>query len=102
MGCNCATQEQIKKLHQLYGEKKNEPISLTQKIQTFFNKIGVYFILILISPLLILYVLYKALFAKDKRISIRRIFRFNRTRIDEAIAKNIIENTTILKNEQHK
>ena len=45
MGCNCATQEQIKKLHQLYGEKKNEAISLSQKIETFFNKIGVYFVL---------------------------------------------------------
>ena len=66
MGCNCATQEQIKKLHQLYGEKSNLNKTFTQKIKEFFTGLLVYLILFLISPLIIGFVLYKFFFTKGK------------------------------------
>lgn len=100
MGCNCATQEQIKKLHEIYGEKNNLKKTNTQKINEFFRFFFTYIILFLILPLLVGFVLYKAIFTKDKRISIRKILKFNKKGIDDAIAKNIIENTYIIESEK--
>ena len=99
MGCNCATQKQISKLYELYGDKKNKDIPKSQKIKTFLRNLSVYSVVLIISPLLISFVLYKAFFSKNKQISVRKLLRFNKKGIDEAIAKNIIENTTILNNE---
>lgn len=99
MGCNCATQEQIKKLHQLYGEKSNLNKPFKQKIVDFFNKIIIYLILFLISPLLISFVIYKLFFTKNKQISLRKILRFKGEGLDSAMAKNIIENTNIIESE---
>lgn len=98
MGCNCATQKQITKLYELYGDKNKKNISVSQKIKGFFRNAGVHIIIFLITPFLILFVLYKAIFTKNKKISVRKLLRFNKPGIDEAIAKNIIENTTILNN----
>lgn len=99
MSCNCATQEQIKKLHQLYGDKSTEKIPFEQKVNNFFRKSIIGIIILCVSPLLISFVIYKAVFTKDKRISVRKLLRFNKKGIDEAIAKNIIENTNILDND---
>ena len=99
MGCNCATQKQISKLYELYGDKKNKDIPKSQKIKTFLRNLSVYSVVLIISPLLISFVLYKAFISKNKQISVRKLLRFNKKGIDEAIAKNIIENTTILNNE---
>lgn len=99
MGCNCATQEQIKKLHQLYGEKSNLNKTSKQKIKEFFRGLLIYLILFLISPLIIGFVLYKFFFTKDKQISVRKLLRFNGKGIDEALAANIIENTNIIESE---
>lgn len=100
MGCNCATQEQIKKLHQLYGEKSNLNKPFTQKINEFFRSLLIYLILFLISPLIIGFVSYKFFFTKNKRISVRKLLRFNGKGLDEALAANIIENTNIIESEQ--
>ena len=99
MSCNCATQEQIKKLYDLYGDKNNRKISKHQKIKNFIRNFVIFIFLVVISPFLITLVLYHGIFTKDKKISVRKILRFNKKGIDEAIAKNIIENTNIAKNE---
>lgn len=99
MGCNCATQEQIKKLHELYGSKKSQPKTLEQKVKEGLINIGVLFVLILTIPVLISLVLYKVLFTKEKKISVKKLLGFSGKGIDEAIAKNIIENTSIIENE---
>lgn len=99
MGCNCATQEQIKKLHQLYGEKTDLNKTLTQRTNEFLRNILIYLILIIISPLTIGFVLYKVFLTKDKRISVRKIMRFKSGGIDEALVKNIIDNTNIVESE---
>lgn len=99
MGCNCASQEQIKKLHELYGEKLNPttPTTLKFKLNKFLTNIGVYIAMIPIVPILIGYVLYKH-FKNDKKISLRKVIGFlGHKNIDVAIAKNIIENTNIAK-----
>jgi hypothetical protein len=96
MGCNCATQEQIKKLHEIYGEKKDiKNIPFEQKIEFFIKNIGVYLVMLFIIPILILFVLYKVLFTKDKKISVKKLLKFNSKGVDEAIAKNIIEYTNL-------
>jgi hypothetical protein len=99
MGCNCATQEQIKKLHQLYGEKSNLNKTFARKINEFFMGLLVYLILFLISPLIIGFVLYKFFFTKNRQISIRKLLRFKGEGLDSALATNIIENTNIIDSE---
>ena len=99
MGCNCATQEQIKKLHQLYGEKSNINKTFTQKIKEFVKKSILYLILFLISPIIIGFVFYKFFFTKEKQISVKKLLKFKGEGIDKALAKNIIENTNIIESE---
>lgn len=99
MGCNCATQEQIKKLHELYGEKNNSNKTFKQKINEFFKKSAIFFILFLISPIIIGFVFYNFFFTKEKQISVRKLLKFNRVSIDKALAANIIENTNIIDSE---
>ena len=99
MGCNCATQEQIKKLHQLYGEKSSLHKPPMQRIGEFIRQLFIYLILFLILPLIIGFIIYKQFFAKDKQISVRKLLRFNSEGIDKALAANIIENTNILESE---
>ena len=99
MGCNCATQDQIKKLHQLYGGKSNLNKPFKQKIGELFRNILIYIILFIISPILISYVIYKVVFTKDKKISVRKLLKFNGSGLDEALATNIIENTNIVESE---
>lgn len=99
MGCNCATQEQIRKLHELYGGKSSLDKPFKQKIGELFKNFLIYFILFIISPILISFVIYKVVFTKDKKISVRRLLKFNSNGLDEALATNIIENTNIVKSE---
>ena len=99
MSCNCASQEQIKKLHELYGEKVNPstPTTLNFKINKILTNIGVYIAMILIVPVLMGYISYK-FFKKDNKISLKKIVGFlGYKNTDVAIAKNIIENTNITK-----
>ena len=99
MGCNCASQEQIKKLHELYGEKVNPTTSTTLKfkINKFFTIAGVYIVMIPIIPIIVGYILYKH-FNNDKKISLKKMLKFfGNKNTDVAIAKNIIENTNIAK-----
>lgn len=99
MGCNCATQEQIKKLHQLYGEKSKINKTFTQKIKEFIKNSILYLMLFLISPIIIGFVFYKFFFTKERRISVKKLLNFKGTGIDKALAKNIIENTNIIESE---
>ena len=99
MGCNCASQEQITKLYKLYGDKRdNNNITLTQRLTTLFRDICVYLILFLISPFLILFVLYKGIFTKDKKISVRKLLKFKGENNNLVNHKNIIDNRSILEN----
>lgn len=100
MSCNCASQEQIKKLHELYGEKVNPsiPTTLKFKIKRFLNAVGVYVAMIPIFPILIIFVFYKRFNKKNRSISIKKFISFLGVKtIDTALVKNIIENTNITK-----
>lgn len=100
MGCNCATQEQIKKLHQIYGQKSNLNKPFTQRVGEFFTGLIVYLITFLISPFIFGFVLYKLIFTKDKQISVRKFLRFKGKGLDKDLAANIIENANIIESEQ--
>lgn len=99
MGCNCATQEQIKKLHELYGEKSGSNKTFKQKINESFKKSVIFLILFLMSPILIGFIFYKFFFTKEKQISVRKLLRFSGPGIDKALATNIIEKTNIVESE---
>jgi len=78
MACNCATTQQINELYRRYGEKRAE----NRRKRTFWQWVkyvimytGVVIAMIPIAPALFLYVLYKAFFADDKKISLRKFFR---------------------------
>lgn len=80
MGCNCASQEQIRKLYEAYGDKNKEykNKNIFQKINNIIRNIFLIFCLILISPFLMTYVFYMGFFSNDKKISIRKLFRLNK------------------------
>ena len=100
MGCNCATQEQIKKLHQIYGQKSNLNKPFPQRVGEFFTGLIVYLVTFLISPFIFGFVLYKLIFTKDKQISVRKFLRFKGKGLDKDLAANIIENANIIESEQ--
>jgi hypothetical protein len=98
MACNCATKEQIEKLHSLYGQKVNPdiPTTLKFKIKKFSVNLGVYLSMILIFPILIMILIYHAFIKRDNKISIRKILGLKGHKtLDNALAKTIIENTNI-------
>lgn len=98
MGCNCASREQIEKLHALYGEKINPttPTTLKFKIKRFFNAIGVYLSMTILFPFLIGFLMYNVIIKKNNKISLSKLFGLKGSKnIDAAIAKSIIDNTNI-------
>lgn len=78
MACNCATQEQINELYKTYGEKVDAKLSGNWKLKAknTVRKIGVYICLIPIVPVIVLYVLYKGFGDSNKKISVRKFFKF--------------------------
>ena len=78
MGCNCASAEQIKKLHELYGDKSKNSDSTGFNFRKFLNKTGVIICLVLLSPILFGYVVYKTNFAEENKISVRKLFNLTR------------------------
>lgn len=94
MGCNCASKEKIEQLYKIYGEKvkPSVPTTLSFKLKNLFTKILIYLIVIPLLPLMVGYVCYKRFFAKDKRISIKKLLRIKGNKhVDDEIIKRIIE-----------
>ena len=105
MACNCVSQEQIKKLHEIYGEKvkASTPTTLKFKINDFLTKVGVGTIVILVSPAIIFHILYTVWFTKERKISIRKLMGFKKTKtMDAALAKTILENVDNQQKEEKK
>lgn len=80
MACNCATSEQINELYRKYGSKRdrNTKVGFKQRVKDAVIYTGVAIVLIPIAPCLFLYVLYKALFDDDHKISLTKFFRLDR------------------------
>jgi hypothetical protein len=98
MGCNCASKEQIEKLHALYGEKINPTTSTTIKfkIEKFLTHTGIFLIMVILFPFLIGFLMYNVLIKKNNKISLSKFFGLKGSKyIDAAMAKSIIENTNI-------
>ena len=95
MGCNCASQEQIKKLHDLYGEKivPSEGETIKFKIKNFIQSMGVFIIMLFLTPFLLCLILYKAL-SDDKKISIRKILglKERNENLEKVFAENVLKN----------
>lgn len=100
MACNCASQEQIEKLHEMYGHKiePGTKKTLKFKIDNFFTQFGVAIILIILFPLLFGYVIYIGAFSKDGKISIREILGMKRG-VDDAYL-NYVSNNSVEKKQQ--
>lgn len=92
MGCNCASQEYIKNLHNLYGEKIkiSEKKTLEFQLKKWLTYIGVGSIVILSSPILMGYVLYRCIFKKGF-ISIKGLMGSGEG-VSIAMAKEILDN----------
>lgn len=72
MGCNCATTEQINELYRKFGEKQNSKKGFSLKL--FIRKTLTYICVALIIPFIILFVIGKGMFSKDRRISVQKFF----------------------------
>ena len=76
--CNCKVNQQIDYLHKKYGH--NIPVSkkttisfgVKERLKNFL--IGV--VTILLSPILLLHILYISIFRKDKSVSVRELIKF--------------------------
>jgi hypothetical protein len=77
MACNCTTNEQLEKLYEQFGQKRqltgNETFWF--KVKDFLTKIGVGFCLILIIPYMLFYIIRHGFFG-DGRISVAHFFGF--------------------------
>lgn len=91
MGCNCASKEQIERLHKLYGEKIDEKNKkLKFRLKNFLTNLSIGFLMIFIIPYLFFYVLYNKFF-KDGKISIREFIGMERG-VDDAYLNYVKEN----------
>ena len=92
MGCNCASQEYIKNLHKMYGEKikTNEKKTLDFQVKKWLRYIGVGVIVLLLSPILLTYVLYRCIF-KNGYISMK-VLMGSGEGVSIAMAKEILDN----------
>ena len=72
MGCNCATTEQINELYRKFGEKQKNRKGFSLKL--FLKKSLTYLCVALATPFIVLFVIGKAAFSKDKRISVQKFF----------------------------
>lgn len=81
MACNCATQEQIEQIINKYGPKapKDKKAPLKQKIKAYAEYIAVVICVAFIVPVIVIYVGYKVLFAKNKKISLKKFFNLDKT-----------------------
>ena len=75
MACNCKVNKQIDYLHKKYGHEI--PVSKTKKVsftvgETFKNMF-VAIIAMVLSPILLLHVLYVSIFKKDKTVSAKKL-----------------------------
>ena len=82
MSCNCKVNQQIDYLHKKYGHEI--PVSKTKKVsftvgETFKN-IFVALIAIVLSPILLLHILYVSIFKKDKTISAKKLMNLTKAR----------------------
>lgn len=91
MACNCASSEQIKLLYKKYGNKKDEikKLPTKEKIKHYTQYASVAVAMIVISPFLILYVLYKGLFDDNKKISMRKFFNLKANSVFNVKQQNI-------------
>lgn len=99
MGCNCVSQEQIKKLHEIYGEKIDTSNSEEIKfnLKKILTQVGVTICILFIFPLILTYVIYKAFIKKESKIKISDFLK-KRENTDVAIAKTIINETKFVDN----
>lgn len=74
MGCNCATQEQLKELYDKYGAEKNKKVGGKIGFRRKVQKVAVFLTMIVVTPFLLIYVFTRA-FDDDKRIDIQKFFR---------------------------
>jgi hypothetical protein len=95
MGCNCASREQIEKLHAIYGEKVNPTTGTTAKfkVEKILTHAGVFVAMVFILPLLVGFIIYKGT-TKEKKISIKKFLGIKNANknIDSVIAENILKN----------
>lgn len=72
MGCNCATTEQINELYRKFGEKQKNRKDFSLKL--FLKKSLTYLCAALATPFIVLFVIGKAMFSTDRKISVRKFF----------------------------
>ncbi len=78
--CNCKVNQQIDYLHKKYGHEI--PVSKTKKVsftvgETFKNMF-VAIITMVLSPILLLHVLYVSVFKKDKTVSAKKLMNLTK------------------------
>jgi hypothetical protein len=85
MACNCITEKQLDELFKKYGEKVDlKKMSTPEKVKYFITKTGAILMMIVITPMLFCYVLYKS-FSKDKKISLKKFFNLKERSFDEYV-----------------
>ena len=87
MGCNCMTSQQLDELYRNYGAKKDgEKETLANKAKRLVKKGGVALVMCIITPLILVYVLYVTYFG-DGKISLKDFFGLKDMNIEEYVRK---------------
>lgn len=83
MACNCATKEQIDELYKKFGEKKNvtKKEGFKFKVKKILTNIGIVLCCIVLTPLIVIYVLYKAFGDDNHKISVTKFFNLKNIQV---------------------
>ena len=86
MACNCVTSQQLDQLYRAFGQKRktDENLTLMQKVKSTFMRIGLYLMMLVIIPILIIYVVYVSYFG-DGKISLTKFFNLKGRSIEEYV-----------------
>lgn len=73
--CNCKVNKQIDYLHKKYGHEipVSKKTTISFNIKEWFRNLLISVVTLLLSPILLLHVLYVSIFKKDKSVSIRKL-----------------------------
>ena len=77
MACACKVNQEIDYLHKKYGHNipTSKKTTISFNIGRTLQAIGIWLIAIPILPFMLLHILYKAIFTKEKAISVKKLMK---------------------------
>jgi len=81
MACNCKVNQQIDYITKKYGigGPRQSTTHISMDFVDFFENLGAFFLTVILSPFLFLYIIGKLIFSKDKNLHLEDILFFKKS-----------------------